>query len=186
MTYNQYWREINEKEDELSSLFSNYWHQYSDFGTWQFWLILVSLIIPLIILCFTVEKRRVFEVFFFGYTVHVLWTYANIMLERSGYIVHTYYLTPLLPTPTNITASILPVGFLLLYQYCTKHRKNFYLYSVVISVIFAFGLASIEEKLKLLNIRNEKTLIYLYITDVVIAFVAYWFTKFLLKVRNRM
>lgn len=184
MDYNQFWEQIYIKGDELSSLYSAYWNQYSNLSTWQFWIVISLLVLPLILLFFTVDRKRIFEVFFFGYTVHMLWSYIDIALGKNGYFVHTYFLTPLLPNATNITASVLPVGFLLLYQYCTNHKKNFYLFSLILSAIFSFGFASIEKSLGLVEFRKEMNTFHLFLLDIGIVFISYWFTKFILKLKR--
>jgi len=66
VSYKQYWGNIHEQSDKLQELLSSYWHQYSDFGNWQFWVVLASLVLPLVLLYFTVDRTRIFEVFFSG------------------------------------------------------------------------------------------------------------------------
>ncbi|MGZ0878337.1 hypothetical protein ACWZQY_020480 [Priestia megaterium] len=183
MSYEQYWGNIHEQSDKLQELLSSYWHQYSDFGNWQFWVVLASLVLPLVLLYFTVDWTRIFEVFFFGYTVHMLWAYIDIALGRSGHLTHTFFLTPLLPNATNITASILPVGFLLLYQYCTNHQKNFYLYTILLSAVFSFGLAPLEHHFKFIDSRKGMSLFYIFLIDIGITLVAYWVTRLLVKAK---
>ncbi|MQR85857.1 hypothetical protein GFV16_07995 [Bacillus megaterium] len=183
MSYKQYWGNIHEQSDKLQKLLSSYWHQYSDFGNWQFWVVLASLVLPLVLLYFMVDRTRIFEVFFFGYTVHVLWAYTDTALGRTGYLTHTFFLTPQLPNATNITASILPVGFLLLYQYCTNHQKNFYLYTILLSAVFSFGLAPLEHHFKFIDSGKGMSLFYIFLIDIGITLVAYWVTRLLVKAK---
>ena len=107
-------------------------------------------------------------------------------LEKYGYFVHLYFLAPILPFGVNMNAAALPVGFLLLYQYCTGSKKrNFYLYAVLLSIVFAFGVASIEERLGLLEIRKGMNHFHLIFIDLVIVYCAYWLTNFVLKKKIR-
>ncbi|WP_026559229.1 hypothetical protein [Bacillus sp. J37] len=179
MTINEYWQKIEENNQQLISLFSSFWNEYSGFGTWQFWIIGSLMIIPLLLLYFTVDRERLFEVFFFGYTVHVLWTYIDIMISRNGLFVHKFFLTPLLPNALNMTASALPVGFLLVYQYCTNHKKSFILYSIVLSAIFAFCFATLEAQIGFIEFNNGMNQLFLFFIDFGIAITAYVFTKIL-------
>jgi hypothetical protein len=183
VSYKQYWGNIHEQSDKLQKLLSSYWHQYSDFGNWQFWVVLASLVLPLVLLYFTADRTRIFEVFFFGYTVHVLWAYTDIALGRTGYLTHTFFLTSQLPNATNITASILPVAFLLLYQYCTNHQKNFYLYTILLSAVFSFGLAPLEHYFGFIDSGKGMSLYYIFLIDIGITLVAYWFTRLLVKTK---
>ncbi|MEH7440244.1 hypothetical protein V7182_22610 [Neobacillus drentensis] len=185
MDYKQQWEQIVEKKVELHSAYSSYWNQYSDFGNWQFWLVLALLLFPLLLLVFTVDRKRIFEIFFFGYTVHILWEYADIALGHSGFFVHKYFLLPVIPNATNVTASVLPVGFLLLYQYCTNHKKNFFFYTILLSAVFAFGFASFERYLGLVEFKKGMNQFYLFLIDLLVVFIAYWSTRLLLKIRDR-
>lgn len=185
MSEEQYWQTIHKTQDQLNHLFYDYWKQYSDFGNWQFWAVLALAVLPLVLLCFTVDRKRIFELFFFGYTVHILWTYIDIALGRSNHLTHAYFLIPILPNASNITASVLPVGFLLLYQYCTKHSKNFYIYTIIVSALFAFGLAPLEKSLGLIEARKSMNLFYVFLIDLGIVYFAYWITKWLLNIQKK-
>jgi len=181
MEYREYWDQIYEKSEEFNSLISSYWNDYSNIGTWQFWVVVSLLVLPLILLYFTVDRKRIFELFFYGYTVHILWAYVDIALERYNYFVHTYFLTPSFPYALNLTASFLPVGFLLLYQYCSNKNKNFYFYVLILSAVFSFGFATIEVLLGMSEFNKGMNQFYVFLIDVVIAYIAYWFTKFVKK-----
>jgi hypothetical protein len=184
MEYSEFWNQIYQKNNETNALYFDYWKEYSDLGTWQFWVVLSLLIIPLLILFFTIDRNRIFELFFFGYTVHVLWAYIDIALGRNGYFVHKYFLTPILPNATNMTASVLPIGFLLVYQYCTNKHKNFYLYTIILSACFAFIFASIEQYMGFVEFRKGMNHVYLFLLDLGIVFTSYWFTKFILTLKK--
>ncbi len=184
MTYREYWEQIYEKHEELNSIISSYWNNYSHMGTWQFWVVIFLLLFPLFLLYFTVDRKRLFELFFFGYTAHMLWAYIDIMLESYGYFVHPYFLVPALPLALNMTASALPVGFLLVYQYCTNNQKNFYLYTLILSAVFAFGFGSIEAHFGLVIFDKGMNQFYLFLIDIVIAFTSFWFTKFISRIVN--
>lgn len=185
MGYKAYWDEIFTKSEELNALITSYWKDYSNIGTWQFWTVIALLVIPLILVYFAIDRKRIFEVFFFGYTVHILWTYIDIAIEKYGYFVHTYFITPVFPHALNMTVSALPVGFLLLYQYCTNRNKNFYLYTLVLSAIFAFGFASIEQYFGLLEFRKGMNHFYIFLIDVGIGYSAFWLTKIVIKLKKR-
>lgn len=183
MNYKEYWDKINEINGQLHSLYSSYWDKYSDFATWQFWIILLSLLVPLIILYFMVDRRRLFEILFFGYTVHLLWAYIDLALSRTNFLTHTHFLTPVLPNALNITGSFLPVGFMLVYQYATNRKKNFYILTVLLSAVYTFICANIEKSMGLVTFHGGINVIHLFLLDLFIVFVAYWFTRLLLKFR---
>jgi len=183
MDYTELWNKIYEVKNELNSLYNSYWNEYSNFETWQFWVIILLLVFPLILLYFTVDRKRIFELFFFGYTIHILWTYIDIALGGNAYLIHKYFLIPIFPNGTCITASVLPVGFLLIYQYCTNNKKNFYLYSLLLSGLFAFGFASVEEYLGFVEFRKGMNQFFLFLIDIGIVYTSYWFTKLILRLK---
>lgn len=181
MQHQELLNQIYDKKNELNSLRSEYWHQFSDFGSWQFWFLIATLILPLVLLYFTVDRKRIFEVLFYGYTVHILWTYSDEVIERYNLFVHTYFLTPAFPFAFNITTSFLPVGYLLVYQYCINHNKNFYLYTLILDAFFTFVFGTIEHLLKMSEFNNGMNPFYIFLIGLLVTYVSYWFTKFIKK-----
>ncbi|WP_088036460.1 hypothetical protein [Evansella clarkii] len=186
MTYTEYWDQIYSNIDELNSLILSYWNEYSSPATWEFSIVLSATLLPLILIYFFVDRRRIFEIFFFGYTVHVLWTYVSLLLESTLYFIQQRFLTPYLPFSLNMTASVLPVAFLFVYQYCTNKGKNYYffLYAIVVSALFAFGLAPVSVYLEYIDLRKGMNYFHLFLIDIGIAFTAYWFTRLVLKAQR--
>ncbi|MGY4691668.1 hypothetical protein [Salibacterium sp. K-3] len=174
MRYREYWNQIQEKRDELNALISSYWSDYSNVGTWEFWVVVSLLVLPLCLLYF-IDRRRIFELFCFGYTVHLLWTYIDLILENYNLLIHTRFITPQLPFALTVTTSLLPVGFLLLYQYCTNHKKNFYIYTVLLSAVFVFVFMSIEKGMGMVELEHGMNQFYIFLIDIVIAYISYWF-----------
>ncbi|CAG7616912.1 hypothetical protein PAESOLCIP111_01958 [Paenibacillus solanacearum] len=184
MNKQDYWNEIYARREEVSSLLSAYWHRYSHVGTWQFWVAVAMLTIPLIVLYFALDRKKIWEVLFFGYTIHMLWNYADTILELDNYFVHTYMLAPFLPFGISSTASFLPVAFLLVYQYCINHNKNFYLYALLMSCLFAFGFAVISKMIGILHVRKGMNQFHLLLIDVAVAYCSYWLTKLVMVMKN--
>lgn len=179
-----YWQQIYDKNKEIDSIVHEYWDQFSDMLHWQFWVLLLFLLLPLILLYFLVDRKRIFELFFFGYTVHILWSYIVIALSRHNIYTYKYFLFPDLPFAVNVTASILPVGFLLMYQYCTNKRKNFILYTLLLSAIFSFGFGSIEKSIGFIELKRGMNQLYLFLIDLFVVFIAYWATRLVRKLRT--
>lgn len=181
MSVKQYWAEINKTSEKVSSLMNSYWHEHSDWGNWQFWVLLLCLLVPLIVLLITLDRKRTFEILFFGYTVHMLWTYTELSLIRLGFMDHFYFLIPFLPQALGITASLIPVSFMLLYQYCMNQEKPFILWITGLSALFAFGFAPIEKLLGFASIYKGFTIVHLFFIDLIISGIAYGMTKFFVR-----
>ncbi|MDZ5472883.1 hypothetical protein SM124_14210 [Bacillus sp. 31A1R] len=159
----------------------SYWHQHSDWGNWQFWFILVFLLAPLLVLLLKLDRKRTFEILFFGYTVHMLWTYTDLSLIRQGFIDHYYFLFPFLPQGLGTTASFIPVSFMLVYQYCINHNKSFLIGAFGLSAVIAFGFAPIEKALGIVSLVKGLTIVHIFFIDITIAMIAYGITKFFIK-----
>ena len=178
MSVKEYWSKINNVSEKVSSLMNSYWHEHSDWNNWQFWIILALLILPLIILMIKLDKGRPLQILFFGYTVHMLWTYTEIVLIRMGYMDHHYFLLPFLPQAIGLTSSFLPVSFMLVYQYCIKQEKNFLFWTAVLSAIMAFILVPIEKQIGFLGMLKGFNSIHIFLIDIIITMIAYGLTKF--------
>ncbi|PLT28886.1 hypothetical protein [Peribacillus deserti] len=185
MNFKKYWNQIGDQNEKLTSLYSSYWDKFSDYGEWQFWLVLALFVVPLVLLCFFVDRKRIFEVFFFGFTVHILWNYIDSALSRGGYFTHNYFMVPYLPNATNMTASVLPVSYLLLYQFCTNRNQNFFLWTLLLSAFFAFVYGIFEEKAGFTKLNKGFSQFHLFLIDVLLAYIACWATNFLVKVNRR-
>ncbi|MGX6446325.1 hypothetical protein ACWM35_24305 [Neobacillus sp. K501] len=181
MSSKQSWNEINKLSEKVTSLMNSHWHKYSDWGNWQFWVILLFLLAPLIVLLIKLDRRRTFEILFFGFTVHMLWSYTDLILIRQGYVDHNYFLLPFLPQGLGITASLLPVSFMFIYQYCIKHDKIFLVWASGLSAVIAFIFAPLENVIGLVTIGKGLNVVHLFFIDIAIAMAAYGMTRFFIK-----
>lgn len=185
MNQEQFLQQISKHKLELQQLLADYWHQYSNTGTWIFWFNLLLFIIPLIVLYFAIDKKRIFEVCFYGYTVHIIWANIGSVLAEYSYFVHMHDFIYILPDGVNMNSVVLPVTFMLLYQYSTNHGRNVYLWAILGAIFFAFIFAPIEMKLDLVRLKNGMNVFYLFLIDLFVSFVAYWLTLLFLWVKGR-
>jgi hypothetical protein len=177
MNENQLYDKIYEQKDQLLHLVTEQWNANSGINTWYFWFNIASILLPLAFLYFKIDKKRIFELSFFGYSVHVLWSNVDSILYKANLLNHPHPPHYLLPIGITVTAVLLPVTFMLLYQYCSNRGKNFYLYAIIGSLIFAYGFGSISLKVDLLRMHKGMNLHYLFLIDVAVAFIAFWATK---------
>src|SRR5699024_12073961 len=108
---------------ELSQYQIEYWHLYSCVGMWQFWVELLMIIIPLIILFFSIDKSKALLLVFFGLNYHVWFSYTNSIGVGLGLWEYPYHVIPFLPS-FSLDAVLVPVCFILLYQCTLNHNKN--------------------------------------------------------------
>src|SRR5690625_2534854 len=64
---------------------------------------------------------------------------SNSIGVGLGLWEYPYHVIPFLPS-FSLDAALVPVCFMLLYQWTLNHNKNIYLYSILFSYVFAFFL----------------------------------------------
>ncbi|MFD1040059.1 hypothetical protein ACFQ3N_16930 [Virgibacillus byunsanensis] len=183
MTEQELYHRIFELKEQLGNVISEYWNLYSGPDTWYFWFNVATVIIPLIILLLIIDKKRIFEISFFGYTIHVIWANIDNILSMNNYFVYPHSLTHLLPVGVTITAVLLPIVFMLIYQYCTNNDRNYYIYALIGSAIFAYGFGYFSLSVDLLRVHKGMNLTYLFLIDVAVMYIAFWATKLFLKLQ---
>ncbi|WP_188455439.1 hypothetical protein [Virgibacillus oceani] len=185
MNEQQLFDQIYEQKEQLKSLINDYWVTYSGPETWYFWYNIGNLVIPLVILYFLLDRKRLFEICFFGFSIHVMWANIDSILASGNYFVITHTLTHLLPVGVTVTAVLLPVCFMLIYQYCTNRGKNYYIYAIIAAILFAYGFGSIYKYNDMLVMSKGMNLTYLALIDIAVVLIAYWFTKLFIMIKDK-
>ena len=135
-------QQIRSMTENVSQLQIDYFKSYSDFGNWQFWAVILILIVPLIMLFISIDKDKLLLLGFFGLNYHLWFAYTNIIFVGLGFWEYPYQPFPLLPG-FALDASLVPVCFMFLYQWTLNNNKNIYIYSLLLSCVFAFILKPI-------------------------------------------
>lgn len=154
-----------------------YWWKFSSFDTWQFWVNILMLTVPLIILYFKIDRTKAFHLGFFGYSVHILFTYFDTTLVRFGLISYPYQAIPILHVNFGLDVSLIPVSFMLLYQWTLNNKKNFYLYGTLLSGFLAFIFKPILKSHNLIEWHLWANVLYLFIFYVIIIVLSKWVTN---------
>ena len=95
------------------------------------------LVIPLVVLFLKIDRSNIFLIGFYGLNYHIWFAYTNSIGIRLGLWDYPYEILPVLPS-FALDASFVPVSFMLLYQWTLNKNKNFYIYSTILSGLFAF------------------------------------------------
>ncbi|WP_077326421.1 hypothetical protein [Virgibacillus siamensis] len=185
MNQHDLYMKIFNMKEELGGLIKEHWQLYSNMGTGYFWLNLATVIVPLIAWLFLVDRKRVFEIAFFGFFTHVLWYMIDSFLTSGNYFNHPHSLFYLLPQGISVSAVLFPVVFMLLYQYCTNHKKSFWIYSVIGCFLFAYGYGLLMISIDMVRLHKGMNLLYLSLIDVAVVFIAYVMTLLFLKLRQK-
>ncbi|MFZ3579278.1 CBO0543 family protein [Virgibacillus sp. DJP39] len=168
---------IIKKQDHVVSMWVEYWKNFSTWENWHFWAIVSMLIIPLIIVYFAIDKTKVFHIGFYGFNIHTWFTYSDAIAMRTGHVVYPYQAMPVMPVNFALDASLVPVSFMLLYQWCLNHNKNVILYGVILSAAFSFGLKPFLVYIDILQLNNGMNYFYLFLNYLLILALAIVITK---------
>ncbi|PAK42759.1 CBO0543 family protein [Priestia megaterium] len=163
---------ILETQVELKNAWLDYWQSYSSFGTWQFWVSISLLIIPLIALYVFMDKKRAILLGFYGYNVHAWSIYIDDFSVYHDLWFYPYKFLPILPMSVALDASLIPVLYILMYQFTSNNKKNYYLYLLGLSMGMAFVYKPIMEALGLFQLHRGTTPIHLFIAYLTVGLIA--------------
>lgn len=128
--------EIQSVHQQLTDMRLEYWLNH-DLFSFQWYLLLIILIVPWIIWWKFVDKNRVFQILLFGTLMAVL----VIMLDDIGVETHLwsypYQLLNIVPRLIAIDQGIIVVAHMFLYQYF-RNWKKFIIANVIMASIFTF------------------------------------------------
>lgn len=164
-------------QKELSDGWIDYWIKYSSLDTWQFWVNAILFITPLIILFFTIDRKRAFQIGFFGFSVHMVSAYIDGFATRHVLWGYPYQIFPFIPISITLDTSLIPVVFMLVYQWTQKRKKNYYLYAIIFSAFFSLGLKPILSALDFFQLENGMNFFYLFLFYLSGTLTAKWITN---------
>ncbi|MDQ0232647.1 CBO0543 family protein [Metabacillus malikii] len=168
---------LKEHSKELARNWNEYWQTYSGLTTWQFWVNVLFLVVPLVILFFTLDRRKAFQIGFFGYSCHVLSTYIDAYSTRMGHWEYPYKVLPILPISFGLDTSLIPVTYMLVYQWTVNHQKNYYIFMTILAALFAFVFKPILSALHLFQLSNESSYFQLFLWYFVGGILSKWVTN---------
>ncbi|MCL7749903.1 CBO0543 family protein [Halalkalibacter alkaliphilus] len=163
------YEKIRTMQEQLSQLQAEYWHQFSNLATWQFWLIfLVMCVAPLVVLYFVIDRKNIFLLGFYGFNIHIWFSYTDIFGVRQGLWGYPYQLIPFIPGNLSLDAVLIPVLFMFVYQWTLNHKKNFYIYTIGLSLFLSFIFKPILTLHHLFKLHNGINFFHLFLLYCVI------------------
>jgi hypothetical protein len=103
----------------------------------QWWLLLVFLIVPWLIWLKVVDKSRKLEIVAVGLLIAIVTMQLDWVGYYLGFWDYPIQLLPLMPEAFAFDLSMIPVAFMLLYQYC-KTWKSYSIGLVCLSLVYSF------------------------------------------------
>jgi hypothetical protein len=161
---------------EGQNALNEYWLEYSLYTSFEYWLMVSFLIVPLIILFFKIDKSKIFFIGFFGYSIHILFGFIDVYATNSGLLNYPFPLIPMLPG-LSLESSLIPVTFMLVYQWTLTHNKNYYIYMVLTSAVLAFGFKPLLVGLGLFRLYGNTNYFFLFICYLIVVLFAKFITN---------
>jgi hypothetical protein len=155
----------------------NYWKEYSSLDHWQFWVCFALLVIPLVLLFIFIDKRKALLLGFFGYNVHVFFTYIDAVGANNNYWYYPYKVLPILASNFTLDASLVPICYMFVLQWTLNHSHNYYLYMILLSIFFAFIFKPLLVAFTLFELDRGANYFHLFLGYIVVGFVAKWVTN---------
>jgi|GEM_PF-234843 len=113
-----------------------HWLKYELF-TPQFWLLIGMLIIPWVIWWALVDKRRFLEIIIYGLLISTVVTVLDEVGCQLNWWDYRYDIEPLFPRLIPMNFTMLPVAYMLIYQYFTKW-KPFVMANIAAAALMTF------------------------------------------------
>lgn len=176
---------IQPLQEQLSGLHVDYWNLYSNFQTWQFWFMILILILPIITLYFLIDRKNIFLIGFYGFNIHAWASYSDSFGVRFGLWKYYYRVLPWFPFSFAIHISLFPVIFMLIYQWTLKNNKNFYLYSIAATFVFAIAFMPLLSMLNFFDLLKDMRYIHLFFINTAIILVSKMFTNLFLYMERK-
>lgn len=177
--------QIHKLHEKLSHATTAYWSEYSNLNTWQFWLLLFLIILPLVVLYFLIDRNKIFIIGFFGFNIHVWFHYSDAITATNGFVDYPYKVIPFLSSSTALDTALIPVTAMLLYQWTLNKNKNYYLYATTYSFFASFLFKPALVTYNLLKLYNGMNFFYIFLNYILIFIISKWITNFFMYLQKR-
>lgn len=167
--------EIVHLQKEANHKLTTYWQENAIYASFEFWVMFGFLLIPLLILFFKIDKTKIFLIGFFGYSFHVVFGYTDQFGRNMGFWNYPYPLVPAIPG-LAIDSSLVPVIFMLIYQWSVNKEKNYYLFATLAAALFCFLFKPLLVSLGLFKLYGNSTYLHLFLTLTGVIIVAKFMT----------
>ncbi|MDF2985167.1 MAG: hypothetical protein K0R50_677 [Eubacterium sp.] len=147
--------------------------------SYQFWVLLAMLIVPWIVWIKLIDKKRIQEIFIYGLLVVTVVTFFDELGCQLNLWEYKIDIEPYFPRLIPMNFSMLPVVYMLIYQYFPKW-KSFLLFNILAAVFFTFIGEPILVAIKIYVLINWKS-IYSFPVYIIIAIGLRALTKLVVK-----
>lgn len=114
----------------------------------------ILLVLPLIVLYFAIDRKKIFLMGFYGFSINVWLTFINDIGTRLGWWDFDFMVMPYTPSFFSINSSLVPVMYMLVYQWTLNHNKNYYFFSFLTAAFISFVLMPLLATLGFFHIHT--------------------------------
>ncbi|WP_174520859.1 CBO0543 family protein [Alicyclobacillus acidiphilus] len=176
--------QLTTAQRNLNSSWAHYWILYSNPSTWQFWLNVLLIVGPLVVLYFALDRKKALLIGFYGFNVHVWFGYIDSLGASHSLWAYPFRVIPFLPISFALDVALVPTVYMLVYQWTINHDKNYYLYATVTSGIFAFAFKPFITSLSLFQMYRWMNYAYLFVGYLVVMLISKLLTDLFLYFTN--
>jgi len=168
---------LNDKMASATDGWLGYWDAFSDFDTWQFWVNLFLFFAPLVVLFLVLDRSKAFRIGFFGLAIHMISVYVDTFGTTHGFWEYPYKWFPFLTVSLGLDASLIPVSYMLLYQWTLSRNKNYYVWMIGLALLFSFGFKPLLSALDLFQLYRGTNYFHLLLLYTGGGLIAKWITE---------
>jgi hypothetical protein len=169
--------QINKLAKKLTHSQLDYWQQYSNLNSWQFWFLACLLVVSLMSLYLFMDRKKALLLGFFGFNVHVWFTKFDEIAIANGLWNYPYKLIPFLSASFALDAAFVPVVFMLVYQWTLKHNKNYFLYATGLCLFLTLLWRPALSTFGIFRVNKGINYIYLFLGYFTVMLVSKWITN---------
>jgi hypothetical protein len=169
-------KKLLELKKEYRELNQQYWTDHS-FLSFEWWLMLAGIIVPLIIWCFLVDKRKIKDNLLYGFIFSICTIFLNLI--GANYLFWSFDLRihwSIDPLILPATLTVVPVAYMLVFQYSRTFSK-YLLWAIITSVIFAYVGQPLLQDMGTYHLYNNWKHTYSLLIYIAISLFAYWAVK---------
>ncbi|TGE35022.1 hypothetical protein E4K67_27310 [Desulfosporosinus fructosivorans] len=128
--------QIIQTKQVYKQLSIEHWLKYEVF-TWQWWIGIACVVIPLFVWWKLVDKQRILEISVFGLLINVSASFLDVLGSESLLWNYTIRILPQTPLLFPVDFILLPILYMLIYQRY-QAWKQFLIASTIVALALAF------------------------------------------------
>ncbi|WP_270881621.1 CBO0543 family protein [Paenibacillus aestuarii] len=131
------YEEVQKARDKLHQLTVHQWKHETVF-TWEWWLLVGLSIFPLIIWWRIVDKKRAYEIAFYGCMINIMAVILDDLGTNLSWWGYPMKLIPIIPPLLTADSILVPIILMVVYQLFSSNWKTFISANILTGAVIAF------------------------------------------------